>query len=371
MNTLYLLVHSKTAWDDYFSGTTPTNYNSQLYTSGQNPSDTYVYISNCLFKSIMSSICGGALYCSSVKYFLVESTSFFSCKTSSCAAAIHFSNSNGQCVLYKVCVNDCCSTSGSMTQALLISVNNGISSKNYINYSSVARSVNEVSNSIDPVRIFSGKICFPSFNISMNKCYYQSAVMCGSYVDSNSATCLLSYSTFADNNAIGYTCISFNRADAKYEIKSCNILRNTQSTLDTQGTIYTYGNLNIYDSCILENTANKIFCSSSSSYKITLSNCTADSFSNNGYLTTQNTVTKSFILALNHMSTQNCNSDYDSAGTLTPIVQTPSSSKNQKHCYTGERFLYQPPQGNLVSLTSVLVLAFNFIYPYASNDYCY
>jgi hypothetical protein len=114
---------------------------------------------------------------------------------------------------------------------------------------------------------------------------------------------------------------------AKCEIKNCNILRNTQGILGTEGTIYSYGNLTIEDSCILENNANYIFRVSSTSYTSTLSNCTVDSTSGNENVITQNTVTKSFILALNHMSNLICQAEYDSAGTLTPIIQSPSPSK--------------------------------------------
>ena len=52
------------------------------------------------------------LLCTSVTYLLVESTSFFSCSTSSSSGGvINFSNSNnGQCVLNEVCGYDCCLT---------------------------------------------------------------------------------------------------------------------------------------------------------------------------------------------------------------------------------------------------------------------
>jgi uncharacterized protein YgiB involved in biofilm formation len=82
------------------------------------------------------------------------------------------------------------------------------------------------------------------------------------------------------------------------------------------------------NSCILENNANTIFYQASS-YTITVSNCTVDRTSNNGCLTIQNTATKSFIFALNHMSTQNCHSEYDSAVTPTLFIQSPSSSKKR------------------------------------------
>jgi hypothetical protein len=353
-------MHFRTAWDDYFTGT-PTLFKYNVYEVRQVPTVTSVHVSNCLFKSITSlDAHGGALYCnSSVTYLLVESTSFFTCKTDKNGGAIYFTNqNNGQCVLHEVCGYDCCTTSYCDMQFAYNTVCNGVSYKNYINYSSILRCVNEKSWNV--LNICNGKICFPSVNLSMNKCNTRS-FLCNPVSDSNSVTCSFSYSTFVDSNETSHTCICFWRTGAKYEIKNCNILRNTQGALNSDGTIYTNGYLTIDDSCILENTATYIFRSSSSYYTITLSNCTVDSTSNNGYLTTQNTVTKGFILALNHMSTQNCHSEYDSAGYLTPIIQTPSSSNKQIHCYTGKKFLHQIPLSDVVSVFSILIL--NFIHP--------
>jgi hypothetical protein len=140
---------------------------------------------------------------------------------------------------------------------------------------------------------------------------------------------------------------------AKIEMKNCNILRNTQGSLSSEGTIYTYGNLMIENSCILENKATYIFYATSSGI-ITLSNCTVDGTGNTGSLIIQNTVTKSFILALNHLSTGNCETEYDVVGTL--------------HCTIG-RCLCQPQLSDVVSLTSILI--FNFIHLYDSGDFWY
>ena len=137
------LLNSKTAWNDFFPGTSPTNLPSQTYTYRQTPSNTYLYVLNCLFSSITSTGNGGALYCTST-YLLVESTSFFSCKTSGGnGGAIYFSNSSGQCVLHKVCGYDCCTTVSNYPQFVQTNVKNDISSKNYINYSSISHCVNE------------------------------------------------------------------------------------------------------------------------------------------------------------------------------------------------------------------------------------
>jgi predicted outer membrane repeat protein len=349
------ILRSITVWNDYFTGS-PTLIQTKEYKTTQTLSGTSVYVSNCLFSSITSTSYGGALYCTSVTYLLIESSTFFSCNTSSSkGGAIYFSNSAGQCVLYSVCGYDCCTTYNGYSEGQFsrIYVNDGASSKNCVNYSSITRCVNDNSNSWYILYPTYGKIYFPSVNISMNKCGYRSAIYCIPTTDSNSIACSLSYSSFVDNNATGYTCIRFDRENTKFEIKSCNILRNTQISLNTEGTIYTRGNLVINDSCILENKANSVF-SVQSTHTITISNCTVDSTSNNGYLTIQNTVTKSFIHALNHMSTQNCHSGYDSVGTLFPIIQ--HTSRKQMDCYTRGNFFNHSPIRDFVLLTCASLL---------------
>jgi hypothetical protein len=192
--------------------------------------------------------------------------------------------------------------------------------------------------------------------MSLNICYCR-VVYCYPYGDSNSVTCSFSYSSFADNIATGYTCIMLWTNGAKYEIKSCNIIRNKQFDLATEGTIYAYGYVMIDNSCILENKATNVF-RQYSSYAFTLINCTVDFAFNNGYLTTQNTVTKSFILALNHMSTLNCHSEYDSVGYL-------GSSPKPEH-FTYVKYFCQLRLSDFFSLTNLFV--FNFINPLYSND---
>jgi hypothetical protein len=366
-----------TAWSDYFTTTNPKNLDSQTYSSRQTFSDTSVYIFNCLFRSITSTSNGGALHCTtSVTYLLIELTSFFSCSTSGrCGGAIYFSTANnGQSVLHEVCGYDCCSTytsssSNSQGQFAHINMNSYLTNKNYVNYSSIICCINQISNSHYTLDLVYGKICCPSVNISMNKCPHGSGIHCYPFIDSNSATCSLTYSSFADNNAPVSVCIYFWRG-ANYEIKSCNILRNTQNSLGSHGVFFTHDNVLIENSCILENKATYIFYQGHSSYTITLSNCTIDSTSSNLNINTQNTITKSFILALNHVSNIICHSEYDSVGTLTPIIQSPSSSKKQKHCYTGWNI--NSYHSNLRIFFSIFnIFVFNFIHLDASCNPLY
>jgi hypothetical protein len=358
-------MHSRTSWSDYFTGS-PTLYETTLYGSRHTPSATNAHVSKCLFRSCTSSGNGGALYCyDSVTCLLVESTSFFSCTTSSQhGGAIYFYHGSGQCVLHEVCDFNCYSTyassssSSSHAQFAYVQVSDSISNKNYFNYSSIVRCVNDRSYSYYTLLLYYGKMCFPSVNLSMNKCYRR-LFRCDPYCDSNSVTCSFSYSSFADNYAADYTCFFLWTSATKFEMKSCNILRNAQGSLGSEGTIFTCGYFTIDDSCILENKATYIF-NSNHGYSMTLSNCTVDSTSNNGYITTKNTVTKSFILALNHMSTLNCHSEYDAAGYLTPITAPPPSPTKQRQCYTYRECFIKSRLIDFVSL--IYVLFFMFIH---------
>jgi hypothetical protein len=110
---------------------------------------------------------------------------------------------------------------------------------------------------------------------------------------------------------------------------TCNVLNNKQ-TLYKYGIIYAYANLLIKDSCILGNDKDKnIFQESHPSCKITISNCTIDDdiFTNGRYygsVTVNKTIENSFINALSHISTLNCDSYFDSYGTLTVKPNVPT-----------------------------------------------
>jgi hypothetical protein len=353
---------SKFEWNDYFTSSPVTTVSSSKYSSRLSYSSGNIYVLDCLFSTITSTSNGGALYCSSVSCLLIESSSFFTCKTSSqYAGAIYFSNTgSGQSVLHGVCGYDCYSTytSGPYNQFARIEANYGtISHKNYMNYSSVSHCISEISGSYYTFRLYGGKVCCQSVNSSMNKCQYYPGFYSCTTGDSNSVTCSFLYSSFLDNNAFGYTCIYFNNRGTKNEMKCCNVLRNTQGT-SSCGIIYADANLMIEDSCILENEATNIFFSGSSSYIITLSNCTVDKTTNNGYLTTQSTVTKSFILALNHISTRNCHSEYDSAGYLTAFTT------KKIFCYTYKICNRQAIISDFFSLVFVFKVVFIQSNPY-------
>jgi hypothetical protein len=350
------LLRGRAFWEDYFPGTSPSyTFERRGFTTVQSTSSTYVFVSNCLFNGCTSTSNGGALSCtSSVQCLLVESTSFFSCSTSGqYGGAIYFYNTNsGECVLHKVCGNDCISTytSASYGQFANINVRNTISNKNYFSYSSVSRCVGQSTNHRYTLHLYNGKIYCPSVNSSMNKCYYHTGILCASCSDSSYVTFTLIYSTITDNVATICTCVCQYRTAAKGEIKCCNILRNKQGSPTSEGTIRFDGHSTVKDSCILMNNATYTFYAWSS-YIITVSNCTLDSYSTSGSVNIQSTATKSFIYALSHISTKNCVSEYDSAGILT--ADAPSMKK--VHCYTCN---CQVGISDLISLTYLFIVTF-------------
>jgi hypothetical protein len=215
----------------------------------------------------------------STQYLLVESTSFFSCKTSANRGAIYFNNqNNGQCVLYGVCGYDCCTTNSNSFQFGSIYIYNSVLNKNYVNYSSISRCINV--NAYYVFELGCRNVSCSSVNMSMNKCYART-FYCYPISSSNSVTCSLTYSSFADNYATQCTCLFLWQNPVNFEIRSCNIIRNTQDSLGSEGTIATCGTLKIEDSCILENKATYTFYQGSSSYRLNL--------------IIRNTATKSFI----------------------------------------------------------------------------
>jgi hypothetical protein len=343
------------AWDEYFPGSSPSQtFATTEYTKVHSSSSTNVFVSNCLFNGCTStSGDGGALYCSSsVQHFLVESSSFFSCSTSSSSGGAIYFSSGGECVLNKVCGNNCfsTSTSGSYGQFAAIYVQHTASNKNYVNYSSASRCLNHNSNSYITLRLQYGKTYCQSVNSSLNKCQYYSGIFFYSYADSNSVTCLLLYSSFTDNIDTGFNCIYQEGTAAKAEMKYCNVIRNLQVISDSFATIRFYGNSIVTDSCILLNNATYTFYSSSS-YTITVSNCTMDSTKYQNNVVFTNTAIKSFIHALNHISTKNCYSEYDSAGILT-VLSIPTNKAFRCSCNCQSRI------GDLFSLTYLFIITF-------------
>jgi hypothetical protein len=184
------------------------------------------------------------------------------------------------------------------------------------------------------LRLHYGTILCSSANLTNNECYRHPAFYCYPTASSASDTCCVSYSTIVNNIANGgYGCIWLNNGASTHFFDTCNVLNNKQTDASNSiGTIRVNANLLIKNSCILGNNEyNKVFSETYSSGKITLSNCTIDDdiFSNGRYtgsLTISKSIGKSFINALSHISTRNCDSYFDSFGTLSAKPNVPSKN---------------------------------------------
>jgi hypothetical protein len=330
----------KTTFDDFYGpgNTNIKEYKNTKYTGQIAPTDQNVYVHDCFFQSCSSSSHGGAISCgSSVYKLLVEQTSFVSCSTSNQrGGAIYFySTSYGECILSRICGFDCSSTnpSNSWGQFAHTNTKTDATYKNYVNDSTFTHSTNWNSGSYETLWLQYGNILCPSINITDNSYYGWTALLCRPTTGTSSPTpypSCLSYSSFVNNTANGeYCCIYHENSGSTQCIDSCNIINNKQ-TSSSHGIIYASGNLLIKDSCVIGNDEkNKVFYVSSSSYKITISNCTIDDdiFTNGRYsgtVTIIKTITNSFINALSHISTYHCDSYFDSYGTLSAKPNVPS-----------------------------------------------
>jgi hypothetical protein len=145
--------------------------------------------------------------------------------------------------------------------------------------------------------------------------------------------------------------------NSKLEIKCCNVLRNTQSS-GSWGLFFAGGNMTIDDSCIIENNA-PLYFEVYSPNSITLSNCTIDKttkYGTYGTLIIRKTVTKSFILTLNHMSTENCHSEYTFS--ISP------SNKKEINCSCPNNYYILRISDFILNW----VFIFTFIHPNPSNE---
>jgi len=291
------LLSPKTSFEDvYESDYIPQEYTGHEYTQRIDASgNESVYIHDCVFRDISSYSNGGALYCSNnVQRLLVEQSSFISCITSYTYGGGICSYS-GQCVLSRICAFNCCSTYNGYSYGQFAYINSTI--QNNVNDSSITHTLKRGKYPWCTLRLDYGNILCPSINLTNNECYWYPALCCY-------RTSSISYSSIVNNTANpGYGCIYL--LSSSHCIDTCNILNNNQGSSSSSGTIETYANLFIKDSCILGN--NKRVFYASSSINITISNCTIDDdiFINTRYrgsVTVNKTIERTFNIVLSHIA---------------------------------------------------------------------
>jgi hypothetical protein len=288
----------------------PSTYNTKFSESKRNLGRGNIFVSSCQFIECKSDSNGGGIYVSATNdtKMLVEKSTFDNCQTtaSGSGGAIHFGFS-GNCVLSEVCGYECRASSNN--QFDYIQCTESVSYKNYVNDSTIFHSVNE--NSGSAVTHYHGIVLFKGVNCSFNRCKQNAACVSGNTASTTKyrVTCTLSFCSFTNNNATQGKIIYLYINTGNKEIKSCNIVDNSQEDLATKGIIHIGGPCEIKDSCITGNIAKYTFYEGVSSSTITVSNCTldADVESKKNYrVTIKNKATSSFIIPLVHLKTDKC-----------------------------------------------------------------
>ena len=301
----------------------PSSKNARIKTSQNFSSSTNIYVFGCEFvECSSSSSAGGAIRVSSSSStkMLVEKSTFYRCKTTGYySGAISF-GTEGNCVLSEICSFECCTTTDHQFQFAKIWCTNSKEYINRLNDSTISRSINDNSGtSFDP---YHGVVTLTNNNFSLNNCKFRPCCWLDPTEETTFTYC---YNTDSNNTAELWQITVFVNYNGGFEIKFCNIIKNEILNRTAEGgIIYTNRNLTIRDSCILENKATCILYEDSYSryrYTITVSNCTLDEdfeLKKESYVTITNKAKSSFIHALNHLSTGNCEAKYDVVGSLTP-----------------------------------------------------
>jgi hypothetical protein len=279
-----------------------------------------VSVRNCVFHECTGTSDGSAIKLSGTySRILIDEAAFISCSTSGIyGGAVYVSG--GRSVLNKICAFNCSARQDAVSygQFSYIFVASDPFNNNYINYSSIYNSKNKFSNSNYAQETINGKILLTNENITMNECGYYSALYSSS-IDS----AYIAYCSFTNNTAKYYGCLQFNNPNA---MRECNILFNEQNGTGTAHIIYSYSNLFIWNSCILENNKGKmVFCEGNGECRIALYNCTIDSdiISSGRYniLTIHQTNERAFINGNKHLIMNLCDASFDAVGTLTAPIE--------------------------------------------------
>ena len=312
------------------------------------PSDSSVGVCNSWFHDINSDGDGGAMFIgTSVSKCFIECTTFSLCSTTETGGGALFYDTevagfDGDIEISKVCGFKCHASLTAKSWGQFIEINfkgNDSGNNCQFNDSSFSKCTNEFADGSGSgsYNVLCLMYCASSsnlMNISSNECFRRTAIYCG--MNPCMATpIIIEYTSMVNNTANGYSIIWLDYyPKASYKINKCNILKNKQKMLDTEGIIYTFSCVYFNDCCILANEANVIFYTVGNSYNydcgITLNNCTTDAENKYvGSFQCNNKPSKDFIHALKHIETRNCDSVYEFVGTLTPDVPS-TARKTQK-----------------------------------------
>jgi len=227
--------------------------NTKYFAETKSVSSGNYYVSNCLFHVCWSSE-GGGIFVTSSSNFLIEETTFLSCSATSGKGGGLFFEATGNCVLSKVCSFSCSASSSGLF--CYVKLPNSLEYNNTIIDSSVSHS--NCPNSGNGFFPSYGKIFVSSVNSSKNigSCHV------GIRVDLSSSSeygdSLISYSCFSDIETKNYVTVLYGLG-GKGEMRSCNVVNNTQIDVSRFGTVCSNFHLNVYDSCVTGNNAERSF----------------------------------------------------------------------------------------------------------------
>jgi len=173
----------KSAFEDNFEAYGFENYENLARFSTISTSSTNISIRNSVFRECTSTSHGGALYYNGQR-LLIEETTFINCSTSNnYGGAVYAACTKS--VLNKICAFECFARRPSYSSyghAFYISISNDPLNNNYINYSSISNSKNMDTDSYHTQYVRYGRILLTNENISMNECYYQTALYSNSSI---------------------------------------------------------------------------------------------------------------------------------------------------------------------------------------------
>ena len=290
------------SWNDFYSSpSSPSSlFEKSRYESTKNASSGSQYVYLCFFIDCSAEKGGGILVTYDTN-LLVEETSFNSCKATSGNGGGLFFEATGNSILYKVCSYQCEAASHGLFCYMKLpdslSYNNTIkdSSASYSNCPSCYRTLYP----------YYGKIHVSSLNSSKNVALYFSGILVYSASSSSFSDCLISYSCFSDNEAKNDACVFYTRT-GKGEMRYCNVIRNQQVKKSSRGIVATNVPLNIYDSYIVENDADRSIYSNGST--VNVYNTTFDKSKGSGVIV-QSTPSSSVLNYLRFIKTAECDAE--------------------------------------------------------------
>jgi hypothetical protein len=348
---------NKSVWSDFFFGS-PTHEHKGLL-SRISLSSGGAYVHDSLFQNLGGSSPGGAIYCESVTVnVLIEETSFIYCTTASGSGGALFLSITGESIITKVCGSRCRATSSNIMFSY-VSVTNSFDKRNSFLHSSVCNTVENTYHHTTHHNY--GKVLFESTNISNNQCVYTTGIRSTYQTTSNSNEIGINvkYSSLTNNNATDSVCIEVRSLGSTCikQLQSSNLINNTQTSLTSNGVIFTVGKFVIKDSTILGNTAKYQVYEHSGQYGSTISYCTIDftTSSVTSGVTITNSPSTSFINKISGFSTGECKSSYDSFGGL---IVTPDPTRTRRlkiTCYCNNNTSINT---NMISELIILILSY-------------